>query len=110
MSSSGPTTAERLASDWRMPEFFIVGHQKCGTSALWEMLRRHPDIYMPEVIFFVLVLRGIATNGLRPFCAIFLLVKKIHCGRPFRGTPPPPCPPMSAMTPTPPPSADVLYG
>jgi Sulfotransferase family len=33
----------------RMPEFFIVGHHKCGTSALWEMLRRHPGIYMPEV-------------------------------------------------------------
>jgi Sulfotransferase family len=32
-----------------MPEFFVVGHHKCGTSALWEMLRRHPQIYMPEV-------------------------------------------------------------
>lgn len=33
----------------RMPEFFVVGHHKCGTSALYEMLRRHPQIYMPEV-------------------------------------------------------------
>jgi hypothetical protein len=32
-----------------MPEFFVVGHHKCGTSALWEMLRRHPQIYMHEV-------------------------------------------------------------
>jgi hypothetical protein len=32
-----------------MPEFFVVGHHKCGTSALYEMLRRHPQIYMPEV-------------------------------------------------------------
>jgi Sulfotransferase family len=32
-----------------MPEFFVVGHHKCGTSALWETLRRHPQIYMPEV-------------------------------------------------------------
>ncbi len=32
-----------------MPEFFVVGHHKCGTTALWEMLRRHPQIYMPEV-------------------------------------------------------------
>ena len=33
----------------RVPEFFVVGHHKCGTSALWEMLRRHPQIYMPDV-------------------------------------------------------------
>jgi len=33
----------------RMPDFFVVGHHKCGTSALYEMLRRHPQIYMPEV-------------------------------------------------------------
>jgi hypothetical protein len=32
-----------------MPEFFVVGHHKCGTSALYEMLRRHPQIYMPEI-------------------------------------------------------------
>jgi hypothetical protein len=32
-----------------MPEFFVVGHHKCGTSALYEMLRRHPQIYMPAV-------------------------------------------------------------
>jgi hypothetical protein len=33
----------------KVPEFFVVGHHKCGTSALYEMLRRHPQIYMPEV-------------------------------------------------------------
>jgi hypothetical protein len=33
----------------RVPEFFVVGHQKCGTSALYEMLRRRPQIYMPDV-------------------------------------------------------------
>jgi Sulfotransferase family len=32
----------------RMPDFFIVGHAKCGTTALYEMLRRHPQIYMPD--------------------------------------------------------------
>jgi hypothetical protein len=32
-----------------VPEFFVVGHHKCGTTALYEMLRRHPEIYMPEV-------------------------------------------------------------
>jgi hypothetical protein len=33
----------------RVPDFFIVGHQKSGTTALWEMLRRHPQIYLPRV-------------------------------------------------------------
>jgi hypothetical protein len=33
----------------RVPDFFIVGHHKSGTTALYEMLRRHPQIYMPSV-------------------------------------------------------------
>jgi hypothetical protein len=39
----------------RLPDFFIVGHPKSGTTALYEMLRRHPQIYMPDVkepVFF----------------------------------------------------------
>jgi Sulfotransferase family len=32
----------------QVPDFFIVGHQKCGTTALYETLRRHPQIYMPK--------------------------------------------------------------
>jgi hypothetical protein len=31
-----------------MPDFFIVGHPKSGTTALYEMLRRHPQIFMCE--------------------------------------------------------------
>jgi Sulfotransferase family len=33
----------------RFPDFYIVGHSKCGTTALYEMLRRHPQIFMSEV-------------------------------------------------------------
>jgi Sulfotransferase family len=33
----------------RAPDFFIVGHPKSGTTALYEMLRRHPQIFMPEL-------------------------------------------------------------
>jgi hypothetical protein len=32
----------------RLPDFFIVGHPKSGTTALFEMLKRHPQIYMCE--------------------------------------------------------------
>jgi hypothetical protein len=41
-----PTPQARLHQ--RVPDFFIVGHPKCGTTALYEMLRAHPQIYMPD--------------------------------------------------------------
>jgi Sulfotransferase family len=41
---AAPTDVSRA----RVPDFFIVGHAKCGTTALYEMLKRHPQIYMPE--------------------------------------------------------------
>jgi hypothetical protein len=39
----------------RVPDFFIVGHPKSGTTALWDMLKGHPQIYTPankEPYFF----------------------------------------------------------
>ena len=33
----------------RVPDFFIVGHHKSGTTALYQMLRRHPQIFMPDL-------------------------------------------------------------
>jgi Sulfotransferase family len=33
----------------RVPDFFIIGHEKCGTTALFQILRRHPQIFMPEL-------------------------------------------------------------
>ena len=32
----------------RIPDFFVVGHPKSGTTALYSMLRRHPQIFMPD--------------------------------------------------------------
>ncbi len=32
----------------RVPDFFIAGQPKSGTTALYEMLRPHPEIYLPE--------------------------------------------------------------
>jgi hypothetical protein len=34
------------ARSGRLPDFFIVGHQKCGTTALYLMLKGHPQIFM----------------------------------------------------------------
>jgi len=47
-TGSDPDGAER-PSHGRIPDFFIVGHHKSGTTALYEMLRAHPQIYMPDL-------------------------------------------------------------
>jgi hypothetical protein len=39
--------ADAGSAKGRVPDFFVVGHPKCGTTALYEMLMRHPQIYMP---------------------------------------------------------------
>ena len=44
-SVTGP--GERVSG--RVPDFFIIGHHKCGTTALYEMLKRHPQIFMSEI-------------------------------------------------------------
>src|SRR6476469_9314603 len=31
-----------------IPDFFVVGHPKCGTTALHQMLMRQPEIFMPD--------------------------------------------------------------
>jgi len=48
MTSSTDAEPPASSPEGRVPDFFIVGHAKSGTTALYEMLRRHPEIYMPE--------------------------------------------------------------
>ncbi len=48
MTASPGTLSVERALPGRVPDFFIVGHAKCGTTALYEALRRHPQIYMPD--------------------------------------------------------------
>ncbi len=48
MTMSAESPAAASGSQLKVPDFFIVGHPKSGTTALYEMLRRHPQIYMPE--------------------------------------------------------------
>ncbi len=33
----------------RVPDFFVVGQAKSGTTALYQMLREHPAIFMPDL-------------------------------------------------------------
>ena len=56
MTKASPTEIERRFLDElrrarrsgrRVPDFFIVGHAKCGTTAMHEMLSAHPQIYFP---------------------------------------------------------------
>jgi hypothetical protein len=47
MTASAETSAVAHGSEGRVPDFFIVGNPKGGTTALYEMLRRQSRIYMP---------------------------------------------------------------
>jgi hypothetical protein len=49
MTGSVEQVAEEQTVKGRVPDFFIVGHSKSGTTALYEMLRRHPQLFLPEV-------------------------------------------------------------
>ncbi len=49
MSTLAELSAVRSSPRWRVPDFFIVGHHKSGTSALYEMLRQHPKIFLPDL-------------------------------------------------------------
>jgi len=46
---AGETGSGARTPAGRVPDFFIVGHPKSGTTALYEMLRRHPQVFMPEL-------------------------------------------------------------
>jgi Sulfotransferase family len=49
MTTSPEVSAAARSPEKKLPDFFIVGHPKCGTTALYEMLRRHPQIFMPDL-------------------------------------------------------------
>jgi Sulfotransferase family len=60
MSASTESLTETLAVEGRVPDFFIVGQPKSGTTALYRMLGSHPQIYlsdMKEPLFFARDLR-----------------------------------------------------
>lgn len=45
-TGSAPLTPSQAG---RAPDFFIVGHHKCGTTALYKTLRQHPQICMSKI-------------------------------------------------------------
>jgi hypothetical protein len=49
MSASTESRTDARAVQGRVPDFFIVGHHKSGTTALYAMLSHHPQIYMSDV-------------------------------------------------------------
>jgi hypothetical protein len=70
MTASTEIPAAARSSAQKIPEFFIVGHPKSGTTALYEMLRSHPQIFMPdlkETLFFARELHpGLKPSGPHP--------------------------------------------
>jgi hypothetical protein len=73
------TASAEPAGGGRLPDFFIVGHSKSGTTALYEMLRRHPQIFMPDLkepVFFASELprqahRYVAPATLEEYLSLF---------------------------------------
>jgi len=59
-----------LARGGRTPDFFIVGHAKSGTTALYTMLKSHPQIFLSdlkETRFFARELHpGLTTSDVHP--------------------------------------------
>ena len=53
--------------DKKLPNFFIIGAAKCGTTSLFHYLSQHPDIYFPTTVkesnYFVFCNREYDTNG-----------------------------------------------
>jgi len=49
MTTSVESGAAPCARSPRIPDFFIVGQPKSGTTALYEILRAHPQLYLPEL-------------------------------------------------------------
>jgi hypothetical protein len=48
MATPAKATQHTRAARSRTPDFFLVGPPKTGTTSLHQMLRQHPQIYMPE--------------------------------------------------------------
>jgi hypothetical protein len=77
MTGQRNALASAGAGGRRAPDFFIVGHPKSGTSALYEMLSSYPQIHMPrkEPGFFVPELRWARSTrfagGLEDYLALF---------------------------------------
>ena len=49
MSTAADFHSDPPAVQGRVPDFFIVGHHKSGTTALYEMLSQHPEIFMSDI-------------------------------------------------------------
>jgi hypothetical protein len=47
MSTSAQAASAAAKERPRAPDFFVVGHPKSGTTALYDMLNGHPQIFMP---------------------------------------------------------------
>jgi hypothetical protein len=47
-----PPEDELRRMGFHVPNFFIAGAARCGTTSLWAYLRQHPDVFMPPAFEF----------------------------------------------------------
>jgi Sulfotransferase domain len=55
MTDAGVQQASRDITKLRLPDAYVVGHAKCGTTAMYEMLFQHPQVFtgLKEPRYFV---------------------------------------------------------
>ena len=79
-ASTDVSAAAHRRTHKRAPDFFIVGQFKCGTTALYEMLRQHPQIYMPDLRSCGSTRRSFAPTGRAPRSRVLRRSRVIwHC-------------------------------
>jgi len=47
-TADGPATGG-VSARCTWPNFFVVGSMKCGTTSLWAHLRKHPQVFLPDL-------------------------------------------------------------
>lgn len=45
MTDTGVQQASQRSTELRLPDAYVVGHPKCGTTAMYEMLFQHPQVF-----------------------------------------------------------------
>lgn len=65
----------------RYPDFFVVGAAKCGTTSLVNMLKQHPDIFIPNFKEPFYYTTGFGVDNVEEYVSLYEGVSKSHmCG------------------------------
>ncbi len=49
LAEGSRTGCDRVAQSIIWPNFYVVGAPKCGSTSIWAYLRKHPQVFLPEM-------------------------------------------------------------